>query len=70
MKNFEVHELVDGWTGQAGTLMEAIQLRDSIIRDHGAENVQVKITAEVDEYDLRLLEAYEREVWADQPWGR
>jgi purine-nucleoside phosphorylase len=53
MKNFEVHELVDGWTGQAGSLEEAIQLRDSIIRDYGAENVQLKITAEVDEDDLK-----------------
>lgn len=52
MKNFEVHELVDGWTGQVGSLEEAIQLRDSIIRDHGADEVLVKITAEVDEEDL------------------
>jgi hypothetical protein len=53
MKNFEVHELNDGWSGQVGTLEEAIQLRDSIIRDYGAENVLVKITAEVDEDDLK-----------------
>lgn len=52
MKNFEVHELRDGWTGQAGTLLEALAMRDQMRIDYGAENVEIKITAEVDEEDL------------------
>lgn len=51
MKNFEVHELVDGWTGQCGTLEEALALRDQLLSQEGTE---VKITAEVDESDLQV----------------
>jgi hypothetical protein len=50
MKNFEVHELVDGWTGQAATLEDAIQMRDDLLKDD--PTYEVKITAEVDESDL------------------
>lgn len=57
MKNFEVHELVDGWVGQTGTLQEALELRDQILRDY--EGAEVKITAEVDESDLPECERTE-----------
>jgi hypothetical protein len=50
MKNFEVHELVNGWTGQVASLEEALALRDEFLRDSRA--YEVKITAEVDESDL------------------
>lgn len=50
MKNFVVHELVDGWTGQAATLTAALALRDEILRDD--PYAEVTVTAEVDEDDL------------------
>ena len=50
MKNFEVHELVDGWTGQANTLREALTMRDHL--QENDPDCEVKIMAEVDESDL------------------
>lgn len=50
MKNFEVHELLDGWTGQAVTLEDAIAMRDDILKND--PEAEVKIMAEVDESDL------------------
>ena len=54
MKNFEVHELVDGWTGQCATLEDALHLRDDIIANSEkyGQTICIKITAEVDESDL------------------
>jgi hypothetical protein len=54
MKNFVVHELVDGWTCQAGSLIAAMTMRDNILRDAhmDGDSVEVMITAEVDESDL------------------
>lgn len=54
MKNFVVHELVDGWAGQADSLIEALDLRDQILREaiQDGDSVEITITAEVDEEDL------------------
>lgn len=45
IQNFEVHELVDGWVGQAPGLVEALELKKEILRD--VPGAEVKIMAEV-----------------------
>jgi len=63
MRDFEVHELVDGWVGQADTLEEAIAMRDDLLANHDIDTIEVKIMAVVDERDLaRQVEAFLDEI--------
>lgn len=50
MKNFVVHDLVDGWSGQAGTLADAISMRDDMLAS--SDHDEFVIRADVDEEDL------------------
>jgi len=49
VRDFEVHEPVDGWVGQAVDLKDALRIREELIAQGYAE---AYITAKVDEEDL------------------